>query len=269
MAALSDLVRYQLYSNGPEFRHGQGAIWRARDLLFDEDVAIKEIQADLRDDTEAVRTFSKEAAAGARLGRICTNIVKVSDYGRIDEVLYFVMEWIEGGNLGNRCGHISLQEAKSIMRQICNAVDTAHRNGIVHSDIAPLNILYDQNADHYKLADFGYLKIVDSILISAGSGPMLRGGRQYFLPLEHLRAPERINKSTDVYAMALTFHALLSGQALSADNHGRLKVPGVIQVRHENKSAPDEVRQLLGRFVEGQQDTNSVDEFRRYLDRIA
>lgn len=268
MTPLSKLVRYRLLGENPEHQHGQGGIWKARDLLNDEDVALKEIRADLRDDPAAIESFRKEAAAGARLSKESPNIVKIVDYGQIEGTLYFAMEWIVGGNLSSRCGHMSLQEAKSTIRQILGAVSVAHRHSIVHSDIAPANVLYDKNTDRYKLADFGYLKVLDSSLLSRGIGSMLIGGRAYFLPPEHLFSPESINASTDIYALALTMLALVSGTTLKANDHGRLIVPGVIQIRHEGRSAPDQLRQLLSRFVEGRREDDSVEEFRSYLDRI-
>lgn len=266
MNPLNELVRYEILSDEPEFQHGQGRIWKANDWLLKKMVAIKEIRADLRDDPAAIGSFRGEAAAGARLES--PNIVKVTDFGQVGGLLYFVMEWIEGGNLEGACGNISLGKAKSVIRQMCNALLVAHRNGVVHSDIAPANILYDKNSYCYKLADFGYLKIIDSILISRGMKSMMVGGREYFLPPEHFFDPFKINESTDVYALAVTLYTLLTRKRLGSYELGRLKVPGVIQVRHENKDAPDEVRQLLNRFIEGRQDTDTIEEFRRYLDRI-
>lgn len=268
MTALTKLLRYTLCSNEPLFQHGQGNVWKAKDQLFDQEVALKEIRADLRNDRAAIETFCKEAAVGARLGMQSANIVKVTDFGQIDDVLYFAMEWISGGNLADHCGHISFQDAKSIIRQICNAVALAHSKGIIHSDIAPVNILFDSKSGVYKLADFGYLKIVDSSLVSRGLGSMLIGGRSYFLPPEHRLSPQKINQSTDVYAIALTFHALLTGKALMVNETGMLEIPGVIRIRHENIDCPDQIRQLLNRFVGGRQESDSIEEFRAYFSRI-
>src|SRR5437867_1175294 len=82
MTPLAKLVRYQLDVEAPVAQHGQGEIWKATDLLFDEIVALKQIRADLQDDPSALESFRKEAAAGARLGRLSANIVPVRDYGR-------------------------------------------------------------------------------------------------------------------------------------------------------------------------------------------
>jgi serine/threonine protein kinase len=268
MTALRKLVRYQLLSGEPLFQHGQGAIWKAEDLLHKRDTALKEIRADLREDPAAIESFRLEAAAGARLGSLSPNIVPVYDYGQVDGVFYFVMKWVEGGSLANRCGRTTLREAKSILRQVSRAVDVAHESGIVHSDIAPANILYDNVEDNYKLSDFGYLKIIDESLVSRGMNSMLIGGRAYFLPPEHRMIPQHINESTDVYALSLTLHALLTGTKLTIGEDGKLKVPGIVRVRQDNSVAPDEVRQLLYRFIEGRRDKDRIADFQAFLYRV-
>jgi serine/threonine protein kinase len=248
---LVKLVRYEISPDAHPIQHGQGLVWRARDLLFDEDVALKELSIDLRSDRKALAAFRKEAAAGARLSRISPYVVRVSDFGEIDGILFFAMEWMDGGHLGYQCGKVSLTRAVHIVRQISRALETAHTSGIVHSDIAPENILADANRNAYKLADFGYLKVLDSTLLSRGETSLLAGGRLYYLPPSHLYDPSKINKSTDIYALALTLHRLVSGEQLARAPDGQLEMPGVIRVRHDGRPAPDQLRQLLSRFVEG------------------
>ena len=263
----SRLIRYEP-TDRPPVQHGQGAVWQARDLLFSRLVAIKEIRADLQGVPTALRQFKKEAAAGARLGERCPNIVAVYDYGCTNGTLYFVMEWVDGGHLQPLCGNCSLEQAKSIIRQASNGVAIAHENGLVHSDIAPLNILHDTTGTTYKLSDFGYLKILDSVLVSQGSGPLPAGGRRYFMPPAHWMAPEQINESTDIYALALTLHALVTGEALQRRPDGQLVVPRPVIIRQEQRAAPDELRKLLARFIESRSDEDTIVEFREMLDRL-
>ena len=269
MTALSELVRYRIETEDPVAKHGQGEVWKATDLLFDELVALKQIRADLRSDRKAIETFRKEASAGARLARLNPHVVPVHDYGRVGDVLFFAMDWIAGGHLGHKCGRVSLRRALSIMRQVTSAVIVAHANGIVHSDIAPMNILEHESTRQVYLTDFGYLKVIDSVLVSRGETSLMTGFRPYYLPPEHLHDPEAINKSSDVYALALTLHMLLSGEALVRSPGGILTVPGVIRVKQEGREAPDEVRKLLQRFVVDRTENDSVTDFRTQLDKIA
>ena len=102
-------------------------------------------------------------------------VVKVYDFGVIDNFPFFVMEWIEpelgssGIDMSYEMGRTSLSKAKRILFDICEALELAHSKGIVHSDIAPWNIVYDSKERVYKLSDFGLLKIVEERLVSKGS----------------------------------------------------------------------------------------------------
>jgi serine/threonine protein kinase len=142
--ALQKLFRYDDLSARP-IRGGCGQVWRAHDQLFNRAVAIKTIDENLIRDSsvKARRSFIKEAQAGARLGQFSRNIVQVLDLGFAIATPYFTMEWIdprEGRSeidISGDLGTVSLAEAKAIMFDVCQAVRVAHRNHIVHSDIAP------------------------------------------------------------------------------------------------------------------------------------
>ena len=110
--------------------------------------------------------------------------------------------------------------------------------------------------------------MLDSTLLSRGSGSLMVGGRPYYIPPDHLLDPTRFNPSTDVYALALTLHSLLAGVPLQRAADHSLKVPGLIVVRKTQQPAPDQVRQLLEEFVAGHRDTHSMDDFFRFLSRV-
>ncbi|MEI7578166.1 MAG: protein kinase [Armatimonadota bacterium] len=263
---ITRVIRYELYDVAP-IEGGCGVIWKARDLLTGADVAIKTISERLLGPNAArsVRTFKKEAAVAARLAQQCRYIAPVLDLGLAGSVLYSVMPWYEavpsGTNidLGTKCGKISLGIAKTILLQVCEAVETAHANGIVHSDIAPQNILYDSSEHKYLLTDFGLLKILESAIVSAGSGSLLVGGRQKYFPDYVLLDSERISEASDVYALAVTFRVLLEGQGILS---GSLKpTPAVVRILHEQRDAPDSVRRLLSRFIDGHRESDRIVDF--------
>lgn len=268
MPEVDRLIRYRLRGDAPAYQHGQGEIWAATDLLFDDRVAIKFVKAGLGSDASALESFRKEAAVGARLSRVSPNVVPVRDYGCTNDRVFFVMDWIEGDNLSQSLGRLTMNAVLSVLRPVTAAVQLAHASGVVHSDIAPANILRHAATRQVYLADFGYLKIVDTVLVSAGHVSLMVGGRRYFMPLEHLCSPSRINGSTDVYALALTMHMLLTGEELPIGEDGAFRVPGVLMVKREGRPAPDLVRQILERFVVGRSDADTADEFRGYLDRL-
>jgi serine/threonine protein kinase len=275
--SIGNLFRYELLAEKPVHRGGCGHIWKARDLLYDRVVALKTIDEPLiwKSRETAQRAFRKEAMACARLSELTPYVVRVFDIGMADATLFYAMDWIEPEpgfhsiDLTERTGRLSLAAAKGVMLQTCEAVGVAHAKGIVHSDIAPSNILYDHSNRIYKLADFGLLKIVEETLISAQSGSLLVGGRRDFFPSEVLSDVSKISYASDVYALAVTFRVLVEGLACLPANGGTLiPTPGVLRVLYEQRDAPDQFRQLLARFIDGHRQDDTVNEFLAYLHRI-
>jgi eukaryotic-like serine/threonine-protein kinase len=277
LESLRKLLRYELTQESPTGKGGCGHVWPARDLLFNRKVALKTIDDTLLWDVpdEAQRSFKKEAAAGARLGEMSRNIVKVYDVGRVDDVLFFAMEWIEaevgatGIDVSRLMGRVSLARAIAILTQISDAVSTAHAQKIVHSDIAPWNIVYDAKNAVYKLADFGLLKIIEARLLSRASGDLLMGGRRDFQPPAVRMDARRISYSTDVYAMTVTFRVLLEGSSCLGSYGGQIApTPGVIRISHEQRDAPPQVMHLVSRFIDGHSESDTIAEFASMLQRI-
>lgn len=277
LQALRNLVRYELVGDKPIGGGGCGVVWQARDVLFDQDVAIKTIgERLLAGDREvAERTLRKEAIAAARLSQRCRYIVRVLDLGRINDTFYLVMEWIgreldqPGIDITHRLGAMSLGDAKAILFDVCEAVRHAHTNGIVHSDIAPGNIVRDPVAGVWKLADFGLLRIIESWLLSQGSGSLLTGGRAAFFPPRVRRDFTQIDYASDVYALAVTFRLMLEGPAyLRTPANWEQPIPGVVRITRDQRDAPDQVRQLLSRFIDGHAPNDTVKDFVAALQRV-
>lgn len=273
--ALQTLFRYGDLSNRPIGRGGCGQIWRAHDRLFDRTVAIKTIDENLmwNSSVEARRAFIKEAQAGARLGQFSRNVVQVLDMGFATATPYFTMEWIDPRkgrseiDISADLGAVSMTGAKAIMFDVCEAVKIAHKNGIVHSDIAPWNIVYDPNLRVNKLADFGLLKILEERLVSAGSGSLLTGGRANFMPANVLLRKEVIGYASDIYALAVTLRALVEG--VGCLNKVLLPTPPVIRVKQKGGAdAPRQLQQLLARFIDDHTIDDNIDDFEKLLSRV-
>ncbi|RME56931.1 serine/threonine protein kinase [Candidatus Parcubacteria bacterium] len=281
MASVTDLYRYEIVSKDSEGKeprpvaeHGMGVIYKAYDLLLDEIVALKVVRSEIltKQPKKAKRSFLAEAMAGARLGKQCPHIVKVLDIGQLEDILYMAQEWVPGGNIVRLCGKVTLFTAKSIILQIGNAVQIAHRNGIVHSDIAPANILFDSRRNIYRLSDFGLLKLMDKTSISiSGSSTFMTGGRRDFMPKEHFDDPGQINYSTDVYALAVTFYVLLTGELPPKGRDGRPdreKMPGTIEVKGEGGRKVSKVIPLLDEFIFRHKDTHRIERFLQSLSQL-
>ncbi|WP_165248237.1 serine/threonine-protein kinase [Paludisphaera soli] len=183
-------------------RGGMGVVHRARQVGLDRLVALKRIAAGTDASPAQLARFRVEAEAAARLRH--PNIVPIHDVGVIDEAPFYAMELLEGGSLADRlaAGPLPAHEAATLARAIAHA----HREGVVHRDLKPPNILFDAEGAP-KVADFGLAKLL-------GAGPATRTGALMGTP--SYMAPEQASGSTvgdgpavDVYALgAILFECL-------------------------------------------------------------
>src|SRR5262249_34166984 len=125
-------------------RGGMGAVYRARQTRLDRLVALKVLPLEAGRDPSFAARFGREARTLARLGHPC--IVGIHDFGEADGLFYLLMEYVDGGSLRERLrrGRLDLGEALAIGRQICDALEYAHEEGVAHRDIKPENILLDR-----------------------------------------------------------------------------------------------------------------------------
>ena len=170
---------------------GQGGIaeiYRARQDSLDRDVAIKILFSKLTDDKDIVRRFERESIVIARL--VHPNIVHIIDKGVAGGRYYFVMEYIDGTNLKEIIGSdkVSLQTKLEMIVQVCKGLDYAHKNGVIHRDVKPANILVDRQGNAL-VADFGIAQFVGAPESEMTSTDVIMGTRAYMSP-EHCRQPE-------------------------------------------------------------------------------
>src|SRR5262249_9344009 len=132
-------------------RGGMGVVYRARQTKLDRLVALKVLPDDSDSGPAFAERFSREARALARLNH--PHIVTVHDFGQTDGLSYFIMEYVDGASLRQslRSGRLPLADALRIIIQVCDALQYAHDEGIVHRDIKPDNILLDRK-DRGKIA---------------------------------------------------------------------------------------------------------------------
>src|SRR5262245_43408960 len=132
---------------------GMGAVYKARQPALDRLVALKILPPQVASGPGFAERFSREARALARLSH--PNIVAIYEFGQVEGMPYFVMEFVDGLNLRQleREGKLTPREALQIVPQICEALQFAHDEGIVHRDIKPENILLDKRG-RVKIADF-------------------------------------------------------------------------------------------------------------------
>ncbi|QUL57428.1 Stk1 family PASTA domain-containing Ser/Thr kinase [Paenibacillus tritici] len=186
---------------------GMALVYRAHDILLNRNVAIKVLRNQFVHDEEFIRRFRREAQSAASLSH--PNVVSIYDVGQEDEVHYIVMEYIEGKNLNEiikERAPLQVDESVRIASQICDALDHAHMNQIIHRDIKPHNILIGRNG-RVKVTDFGIARAVTSTTITQ-TGSVV-GSVHYFSP-EHAKGVTTGEKS-DLYSLGIVIYQMLTG----------------------------------------------------------
>ncbi len=189
---------------------GMGTVFQAQDKKFDLSCAIKILNIDLIEDEQTVARFTREAIVMRRIHH--DTIVQVYDYGKVDDLSFIAMEWVEGGSLEDHLtlhGALDLQTAVALIVRVCDGLERVHEAGIIHRDIKPANILVSKNGDP-KLTDFGiaFTQKVGPRLTATG---MTAGTKGYMAP-EQGAGERDLDGRTDEHALAVTLWALLRGE---------------------------------------------------------
>ncbi len=199
---------------------GMGAVYKARQRELDRTVAVKILPPQLGEDPAFAERFTREARAMARLNH--PHIVSIYDFGQTSSatgedpsrLYYFVMEYVDGASLRQllRAGEIQPSEALTLTSQICDALQYAHDEGVVHRDVKPENVLVDK-AGRVKIADFGLAKLVFDATHEAtltGTAELL-GTFRYMAP-ELIERTGRVDHRADIYALGIVLYELLTGE---------------------------------------------------------
>lgn len=188
---------------------GMADVYLAKDIKDGKDVAVKILKQELTNDNSFIRRFDTEAKAVASLSN--PNIVKVYDVGQENEIRYIILEYINGISLKElieKNGHLDWEVALPIAIQIGLALVSAHKNGIIHRDIKPHNILITPDF-MVKVADFGIaLTTTNNTMTLTGKNTM--GSVHYFSP-EQARGGI-VGEQSDIYSLGIVIYEMLTGK---------------------------------------------------------
>jgi serine/threonine protein kinase len=193
-------------------RGGMADVYLGIHTHLDRKVAVKVLHSHLLEGGDFVARFKREAKAVANLRH--PNIVQVYDFDVQDDMIFMVMEYVDGVSLhsklvevGNRGERLPIKLIGSIINDIAGALDYAHSKGMLHRDIKPSNILLDQNDKAY-LTDFGIAKLLDDQKFTATG--QLVGTPAYMSPEQGMG--EDLTEESDIYSLGIVAFEMLTGQ---------------------------------------------------------
>src|SRR5207244_12981834 len=191
---------------------GMGAVYKARQPKLDRLLALKILPPEVARDSTFAERFTREAQSMARLNH--PNIVTIFDFGEVDGLFYFSMEFVDGHNVRElmQSGALTPALALQIIPQVCDALRYAHDEGVVHRDIKPENILLDKKG-RVKIADFGLAKIVGlspAYLTLTGTHEVM--GTLYYMAPEQMKLSHSVDHRADLYSLGVVFYEMLTGE---------------------------------------------------------
>jgi eukaryotic-like serine/threonine-protein kinase len=213
-------------------RGGMATVYQALDQKHGRQVAIKVLRPDLTAAFGSER-FLREIGIAARLAH--PHIVPLIDSGETEGLLYYVSQYVPGGSLRDRLDReprLSLKDAIQIVREAGAGLDYAHRNGFVHRDVKPENILFADG--HAVLADFGIARA----FANPGGGPVVTevglalGTPEYMSP-EQASGDQNLGSESDVYSLGCVLYEMLAGQPPFSE-----PTPRATMAKHITQQAP-------------------------------
>ncbi len=185
-----------------------GRVYEAHDVKLRRRVAVKVLHEALASDKGFLRRFQTEARVAASLHH--PNIVTVHDWGTDGDLPYMVLELLEGGSLRSMLDagiRLSVAQAAHVGRDVARALDYAHRRGIIHRDVKPANLLFDEHGG-VRIADFGLARALAEASWTEPAGALF-GTARYASPEQALGI--QLDARSDLYAFALVMVESVTG----------------------------------------------------------
>ena len=189
---------------------GMGSVYLARDLSLDREVAIKVVKA-AGESAELYALFRREARIAARLAH--PNIVPLHAFGEVAGMPYFVMGYVRGEALATRLrrdGRLPEEDARRVIAEIADALNHAHRQGVVHRDVKPDNVLLEDESGRALLTDFGIAKALGKAETVASPGSII--GTPHYMSPEQASGHAVVDGRSDIYSLGIMAYRMLAGR---------------------------------------------------------
>lgn len=231
---------------------GMGAVFKAKQISLDRDVALKVLARHLVDDEKFVSRFQREARVMAKLDH--GNIIRCYQVGNESGLQYLAMEFVDGCSLQDlidKHGKLSVADALYVTLRVADALNYAHELNLVHRDIKPDNVLVTKKGV-VKLADLGLAKPVNDDLSMTASG--VGAGTPHYMSPEQMRSAKDVDGRADIYALGGMLYVMLTGRKphdgetlvklLEQKEKGRVE-----SARKINPSVPDKLDLMLEKMM--------------------
>ncbi len=243
------ISRYQI--RAPLGQGGMATVYRAFDPQFQREVAIKILPREFLDKEEFLVRFQREARTIAALEHPA--IVPVYDFGEEGGQPFLVMRLMSGGSLKERLPagvSLSLTEISRLFSRLAPALDYAHQKGVIHRDLKPGNILFDQLGEPY-LADFGIARMANATTTITAGGVI---GTPAYMSPEQGRGLKNIDYRSDIYALGAMLYEMLTGNVPyeSDTPHGQIIrhiTDPVPDVRREHPDLPEDCQAIIAQAM--------------------
>jgi serine/threonine-protein kinase len=241
--------RYQVLSELG--RGGMGIVYQAYDKQLKEQVAIKLLSPLLSSDNEALERLTREVSLARRVTH--PNVIRIHDIGEVNGLHYVSMEYFGGTNLKEhlkRSGSLSLLNAYQILSQMCDGLEAAHSQGVIHRDLKSQNIMVGPTGQ-IKIIDFGLARSVHLEGMTATG--LIMGTPEYMAPEQV--AGKHVDERADIYALGVILFEMLTGRvpftgdSAIAVGFQQLKDPPP-PPRSINPQIPEEVERIILKALE-------------------
>ena len=224
---------------------GMAEVWKGRHCRLDYDVAIKFLKPQFAHDRDLQERFLNEGRRQANLDH--PSIVRAIDFISEGGRSFLVMKYVSGGGLDRRIedahGPLPLEEAFKVSFQVLSALGSAHRQGVIHRDVKPSNVLLDAEGRCY-LTDFGIALAVGQQRFTRTGTVM---GTDYYMSPEQIRSPHTVDHRSDIYSFGVVLFEMLTGVVpFDYENEFLLKQAHVEQAPPK----PSKLNSSIGRAIE-------------------
>jgi serine/threonine protein kinase len=225
---------------------GFGVVYKASDLVLDEIVALKVLDEKFSLDENSVERFKREIKLARKITH--KNVVRIFDIDEIEGRSIITMEYFHGVSLKellNKQGKLNIESAIDIGLQLCSALHVAHKNGVIHRDIKPQNILInDENI--VKIVDFGIARSNLDMSSEGSSSEITKTGTiigtpEYISP-EQVKGDKNLDHRTDIYSLGIVLYEMFTGEV---PFKGNTPIATILKRLNENPVLPSKLNSKI------------------------